>query len=511
MMGGTREYFCPEQMDLLVKLPAVGGEEAQRVFDEERMLTPATSDLYQVAMTMFEAHARFLPNVRALRDAKSSPQEPAFVCAARTPDSELAKLSPEQAEGWLAEKKIEPQLEKGVLIAEGIGGFRLIELARVSSPKNLMKLLALKNITRAKKLQMSICRNTSTRADAIIHARVGQAFAVCLAPEVGRRYSTASEVLKDGLGAGTRATSGAKSKDMVGIKPWGLGSDELVVWLEEELQIVSPRSNSTSLLDALRGLSGVALLSLCEETDQSPWVELSGKELRKLGVKIVIGKKLNRLLHAHGMGFYHFLLFQSGDSPSRSMDPARLVKLGNSSVFGQQTYKESSNHADTIVDATLGGLTRRLVEFGDTQGALASCAEWIGVASSESRPSAVSVYCKLWKDLGGESCDLSKSARGHWHDDMLSGEGVLLRLATSLASGGAAARLEQIDLSEQHNLEGGVLEILLGACALPKLRMLTLVKCSGAGGTCGTIPAAIGGCESLVALDLNGSEFEGAY
>ena len=173
MMGGTREYFCPEQMVLLGGLSAVGGKDAQHVFDEEWMLTPATSDLYQATMTMLEAHARFLPNVRALRDAKSSPQEPAARCAARTPESELAKMSPEQTEGWLAKMKVEPQLENGVLISEGIAGARLIELVRASSPKDLIKPLALKNITRAKKLQQAIRRNMSTCADAIVHAREG--------------------------------------------------------------------------------------------------------------------------------------------------------------------------------------------------------------------------------------------------------------------------------------------------------------------------------------------------
>ena len=38
------------------KLPKVGVEDAQHAFDEEWMLTPATSDLYQTAMTMIEAH-----------------------------------------------------------------------------------------------------------------------------------------------------------------------------------------------------------------------------------------------------------------------------------------------------------------------------------------------------------------------------------------------------------------------------------------------------------------------
>ena len=55
-----------------------------------------------------------------------------------------------------------------------------------------------------------------------------------------------------------------------------------------------------------------------------------------------------------------------------------------------------------------------------------------------------------------------------------------------------------------------MLEILLEARALPNLRTIVLVNCSTrAGETCGSIPAAIGGCTSLVILDLSGSGFEG--
>ena len=407
MMGGTPQYFCPEQIDIFNQLPKVGGEDAQRKFDEEWMLTPASSDLYQATMTMLEAHARFLPNVRELRNAKSSPQEPAAVVAARTPESELAKLSPEETEGWLFEK-IEPQLESGVLIANGIGGTQLIELARASSPNDLMKSLALKNIARSKKLQIAIRRHMSTRADVIVHEKVGAVLIKCLDPAVGERYSTASEVLKHGLGT----------------------------------------------------------------VDNFDYGKAVGGDYQQDITKAVGGDSLPRAAHE----------------------------------------EKSSNHSDAIVDATLGGLTRRLVEYKNVQGAHDSSAEWMGVTAPDARPSdAVSVYCKLWKDFGGawRTCDLSRKARGHWREDMLSGAGVILSLATSLGSS-AALRLEQIDLSEQKELEGGVLEILFGACVLPALRKLTLVNCSSTGGTCGTVPAAIGGCKSLVTLDLSNSGFEGA-
>ena len=104
-------------------------------------------------------------------------------------------------------------------------------------------------------------------------------------------------------------------------------------------------------------------------------------------------------------------------------------------------------------------------------------------------------------------CDLSRNGRGHWRDGMLSGDGTLRRLANSLST--AAASLEQIDLSWQRNLEGGVLEILLEKGGLPKLRTLRVENCSSAAQS-GIVPASIGECKSLVSLNLQGSGFHGA-
>ena len=89
---------------------------------------------------------------------------------------------------------------------------------------------------------------------------------------------------------------------------------------------------------------------------------------------------------------------------------------------------------------------------------------------------------------------------------MLSGEGVIHDLAVSLSCR-AASSLEIIDLSMQAGLEGSVLEILFEVTTLPSLRALKLKGCKKAAGS---IPTAIGGCESLTALDLSGCQFSGA-
>ena len=421
-MGGTREYFCLEQLILFGGLQTINDEDAQRIFDEEKMLTPATSDLYQGGMTMLEAFARFLPLV--CLDKKSVPQEAVERCAARTPESELESLSPSQVETWLAEKSIEAPFEKsGVLIEKGIGGARLLELARASDHKELMKGCAIKLLARAKKFQIAILRNVSTRADAIAYPRVGMVLRACLDPVVGKRFALAVEVL-EALGAKVEYERG------------------------KSLKHLGDTSTATSS---------------------------------------VIFR--NRIL------------------------PFEIsTAVGSDHLPKQVVHEKPSEHSGTIVNSTLGGLTKRLVQHGDVHGALAACAEWLGVASHDARPEVVSIYCKLWKDYGGawRSLDLSKTAHGHWDSTMLSGEGTILSLAESLAVS-AAASLERIDLSKQQGLPESVLGILLGACALPKLQTLKLAECNKRPQpTCGTVPAEIGGCESLLVFDVHFGRFIGA-
>ena len=402
MMGGTREYFCLEQLVLLDGLQTIDDEDAQRTFDEEKMLTPATSDLYQGGLTMLEAYSRSLPLVHL--DAKSVPQEAVDRCAARTPKPELEAFSPSLTEAWLDEKCIDAPFESGVLIEKGIGGARLLALAHASGHKELMKECAIKNLTRAKKFQSAILRNVSTRADAIAHDMITVVLRKSLDPAVGERFGTALEVL-EGLGAKTDYDT--KTLEMV-------------------------------LIDISKAVGA----------DQLP---------------------------------------------------------------PQVVAEKSSEHSDAIVNSTLGGLTKRLVQYEDVQSALDSCAEWMGVASRDARPEVVSIFCKLWKDYGRElrSLDLSMKAHRHWGSTMLGDEGTMISLAKSLTVS-AAASLEHIDLTQQKGLPEGVLAILLGACALPKLQTLKLAGCKGVAGTCGTIPAEIGGCKALLVFDVNNSQFTGA-
>ena len=188
--------------------------------------------------------------------------------------------------------------------------------------------------------------------------------------------------------------------------------------------------------------------------------------------------------------------------------------------------------------------------------ALEVCAEWLGVASpaGNGHVQAINAYCSLWKRYGQRlprEIDLSRKAHVHWKPSMLHGsqEVVIARLLHSLTYGGAMPLLKTIDFTEQQQLEGPVLEMLLGVhknqaysvfahfCCFARqytrasritpvnhgktaskyeemsfpeqLTTLSLGNCCGI--TRGTIPSLIGRCQMLKVLNLSNCHREGAF
>ena len=354
--GGTHEYFSPQQLWWLVESKKVEGE-ALRAFDEKYLLTPAVSDLYQAGITCLEMYACFLPSVTV--NAPSAPKDAAARCAARTPDSEFVKFSPERTAGWLSEKKIEPPLDESMLVAKGLDGARMLKLARSNSHKELMKECEITKMAVAKRLQMAILHNLSSPANAMSRERV-------------------------------------KTRDENG----DAGDDDSMTVGEVLCKCLDPAvaERFNSAFDLLCGCFDLA----------------AGKLLGGLGAT------------------WDF------DETKKS-----LLKDVSTAVGGEllqaSAVAELQDHTGAIVNATLGGLTKRLVECGDVRGASLSCAEWMGVAPPDTRPSvALSVFCKLRKDVAGnklprDELDLSRIARGHWREDMLSGEGVTVRQSELVA------------------------------------------------------------------------------
>ena len=170
-----------------------------------------------------------------------------------------------------------------------------------------------------------------------------------------------------------------------------------------------------------------------------------------------------------------------------------------------------TEHPDETVAATLGGLAKTLVIHGDVAGALAACAEWWGVASSaEARKAAAEAYRNLWKRHGASlrRLDLSRTARGHWREEMMSGEETVVCLAQDIAHSGASA-IETIDFSEQPKLEGPVLEAFFKA-SQPWWSTLVTLKLKNCKNASGSIPASIAACVMLQTLDAQGCGFSGA-
>jgi hypothetical protein len=163
--------------------------------------------------------------------------------------------------------------------------------------------------------------------------------------------AAASAPLVDVLSGQPRDTEEARRKRIfltaVGdVKPWGIDDpDEFIGWLKSELELDWPSNDWTPLLDALRGLDGVSLITLCEEVDTPPWFRprrgRDGRPLRNHGVKLGSVQKLNNLLNLYGIGFYA-PLFQSCDRTSSRADFIWVQKIGEGR-FGQVHLVENKH------------------------------------------------------------------------------------------------------------------------------------------------------------------------
>ena len=119
-------------------------------------------------------------------------------------------------------------------------------------------------------------------------------------------------------------------------------------------------------------------------------------------------------------------------------------------------------------------------------------------------------YRNLWKRHGASlrRLDLSRTARGHWRKEMMSGEETVVCLAQDIVHSGASA-IETIDFSEQPKLEGPVLEVFFKA-SQPWWSTLVTLKLKNCKNASGSIPASIAACVMLQTLDAQGCGFSGA-
>ena len=197
--------------------------------------------------------------------------------------------------------------------------------------------------------------------------------------------------------------------------------------------------------------------------------------------------------------------FQKNNSTTNKMEPSNCLAAPGGESLPHAALKQATEHTDESIATTLGGLTKALVLHGAVPAGLAACAEWLGASSSETaRAAATDAYINFWKRHGSElrSLELSRYQHGHWRDEMLSGgDGAFVRrLVPALLHCGA--RLEEIDLSQQPELEGPVLKILFSDSALTTVRNLHTLKLSKCQKVTDAIPITIGECTMLRRLDL---------
>ena len=168
--------------------------------DAVRIVTPATCDLWQAAVTVLEMYRRSQP-------VAPDSRLPAVVhdCIARKPEVEILAMTPTRLESWLVE-----ELDLG--IAEGISqkmldGGRVLALAR-GNVSCVMRELGVKTGS-AKWFQVKLLLAVSTAADAIPNPHevtdmegtvrqcgISLVLSQCLAMDVSKRPATSLAVLE---------------------------------------------------------------------------------------------------------------------------------------------------------------------------------------------------------------------------------------------------------------------------------------------------------------------------
>ena len=436
--GGTVDYLSPEQ-NAELKESEKGDKEGSR------LLTVATSDLYQAGMTILEMHAMYLPKIQDSSCA-SVPFDAAIRCMSRTPKSEVNSFSPQETLRWLQEKvlmmpklKDKREIIERNIVEKKVDGARLLKWkSEDNGYRDIQHTLCLKNIPSAKQFHNALGWHIS-KPRCEMNVKVGSLVKACLAVDVRERPATAA------------------------------------------------------------------------------------KALAILGASISDTGEINDM--------------------SRSVGYTELPAAAK---------EAACEHAEEDVASTLGGLAKRFVLDSAYADALEVCAEWLGVATTQrTRSEALDAYCNLWKRYGDKlprELDLSRKAHVHWNEGMcrrLSGEEhVIARLAQGLAHAKVMPLLEKIDLAEQRELDGPVLEVLFGVqdpsletkpappgavggglCAarvvagtselvsndraLAKLRTLSLQNCCRVDK--GLIPSAIRSCLVLQTLNLSRCNRTGAY
>ena len=190
--GGTVTYMSPEQKWLLSELKKFdkGSEYSAYVaLKEQWQITPAISDLFQVALTVLEMHAR---GSRWFGYGSITMQEAVRECASRTPVEKVRAMSPTEAERWVVDQLGIDKLA-GKIESAGIDGGKLIDLPKLSlaDAKKAHQGLSPPVHNKLK----AVARNVSTPSDTMQEG-IATMLEKCLAVGVGERPATAMDALR---------------------------------------------------------------------------------------------------------------------------------------------------------------------------------------------------------------------------------------------------------------------------------------------------------------------------
>jgi len=129
--GGTVIYMCPEQLWVICeskKIDKAADQPLYLALKDRWQITPATSDMSQVSLTVLEMHARasrwFGPGAVPRLEAVGE-------CASRVSSSVVFSMTPAEAEQWAVETLGIDKLA-GKIESAGIDGAKMLELSKMS-------------------------------------------------------------------------------------------------------------------------------------------------------------------------------------------------------------------------------------------------------------------------------------------------------------------------------------------------------------------------------------------
>ena len=186
--GGTPMYFSPEQHWVRKELEHKTKDE-MRPLKEKWQLTPATSDLFQVALTVAEMYERSKPP-----STLEKQQGRLRACINRKPANEVEAFTPQELEDWLV-NDCGIRITRGNLGSASISVARMIELNETAALKSYARKELGMAYGSAVLLEKALLTRVALPAH-VMDARVGEMLTKSLSAEVKERFKSTGEALK---------------------------------------------------------------------------------------------------------------------------------------------------------------------------------------------------------------------------------------------------------------------------------------------------------------------------